>query len=437
MATTIFSKQLNYANLLTEEYSILLGPTKSPDVVLGSSFDMNDRSNPRAKGKGLKNVIQISDEDNLETESDPQSYTYEIRKVETIEEEMFKFSLHFSGSYGIVSGSLDYTKTQKDFEQNDIFYLEFESISNAKTIKDVNAITFRTDPKAELITDFKERFSQFNSDYGSHYTRTIYYGSRLVIRAKSKIKNSELSESLSLALKAIGSGFTAGVEYEQVYTKTLKDKNIEISISLMGKLVSPTDSNKNPIFRVIDYATLFRLIEDIRTGEAKIVSCPIKCEIETYKYRLDDYPKCKELFTKPIKSFIAESPYGVPSGTILPWIPKLENCRIDDLTGKVSEIFPPEGWVLCDEKSKYNLVGQFLKGVSKFEDVATLHGETSHKHTLTGETGYEYAGTWDGPEGADNGTGRNWNHKHYINSLPTSDSEHLPPHFNVIYIIKI
>lgn len=435
--STIFSKQLNYSNLLTENYSLLLGPTKSPDVVLGCSFDMNDKNNPRATGKFLKNVAQISDEDNLETESDPQSYTYEVSQVETIEEEMFKFSLHFSGSYGIVSGSLNYSKTQKEFEQNDIFYLEFESISNAKTIKDVNALTFATDPKAELINDFNERLYKFIADYGSHYTRTIYYGSRLVIRAKSKIKNSELSESLSIALKAIGSGFTAGAEFESTHTKTLKNKNVEISISLMGKLVSPDDVNKNPIFRVIDYTTLFKLIEDIRTGEAKIISCPIKCEIETFKYRLDEYPNCKELFTKPLKSVIAESPFGVPSGTIIAWIPKIENCRIDEVTGKVIEIFPPEGWVLCDKNGPYNLSGQFLKGVDNFDDVTQFQGETSHRHSVSGSTGYEYEGTWNGPEGADNGTGRNWNHKHYISELPTTVSEHLPPNFGVIYIIKM
>lgn len=435
--STIFSKQLNYANILTENYSLLLGPTKSPDVVLGCSFDMNEKNSPRATGKFFKNVAQISDDDNIETESDPQSYTYEVSQVETIEEEMFKFSLHFSGSYGIVSGSLNYTKTQKEFEQNDIFYLEFESISNARTIKDVNAITFTTDPKAELITDFNERIHKFIADYGSHYTRTIYYGSRLIIRAKSKIKNSELSESLSLALKAIGSGFTAGAEFESVHTKTLKNKNVEISISLMGKLVSPNDVNKNPIFRVIDYSTLFKLIEDIRTGEAKIISCPIKCEIETFKYRLDDFPNCKELFTKPLKSVIAASPFGVPSGTIIAWIPKIENCRIDDETGKVIEIFPPEGWILCDKNGPYNLAGQFLKGVDDFDDVKKFSGEVSHRHSVSGPTGYEYEGTWNGPEGADNGSGSNWNHKHYISELPTTVSEHLPPNFGVVYIIKM
>lgn len=436
MSTTIFAKQLNYVNLLTEAYTLLLGPTKSPDVVLGCSFDMNDKNSPCAKGKLLKNAAQISDDDNLETESDPQSYTYEISKVETVEEEMFKFSLHFSGSYGIVSGSLDYTKTQKDFEQNDIFYLEFESVSNATTIQDVNAILFRSDPKAELIVDYKERFERFINDYGSHYTRTIYYGSRLVIRAKSKIKNSELSESLNIALKAIGSGFTAGAEFESIHTKTLKDKNVEISISLMGKLISPSDSNKNPIFRVIDFATLFRLIEDIRTGEARIISCPIKCEIETFKYRLDDYPNCKELFTKPVKSVIVDSPYGVPSGTILPWIPKLENCRIDDATGEVIEIFPPEGWALCNENIvDFNLTGRFLRGVANFKDIKGTGGKDIHSHRvttrepITTNRGNTYAHGLDG--------GGSDFHPTVSIDLESDTSDGRPPFFNVIYIIKM
>ena len=92
-----------------------MGPSKAPDIVLGCSFDMNDINLPRATGLFFKPIKEIKDDDNTETESDPQSYTYEITKVQNIEEEMFKFSLHFSGSYGIVGGSLDYTKTEEYF----------------------------------------------------------------------------------------------------------------------------------------------------------------------------------------------------------------------------------------------------------------------------------------------------------------------------------
>lgn len=438
MSTTIYAKQLNIANLLTEEYTVYLGPSKGPDVVLGCSFDMNDINKPKAKGKFLTNISSISDQDNLETESDPQSYTYEITKVQSVEEEIFKFSLHFSGSYGIVSGSLDYQKTQKEYNESDIFYLEFESISNAKTIENISETNFKTQPISESIDDSDERMKQFIADHGSHFVRTIYYGSRLVIRAKSKIKNSELTEELKIALKALGSGWQAGVDGKYEHSKTLKNKNVEISISLMGKLISPSDSNKNPIFRVIDYDTLFKLIEDIRTGEAKIISCPIKCEVESYKYRLQDYPKCKELFFSPFKSTIAESPYGVPSGTILSWIPKLENCRIDEITGKVIEIYPPEGWTICNQNSIYNLDGQFLRGVVNYGDVAQFGGKTSHLHTIIdGKTTEEIEGYKGGPEGADNGGGSNWSHKHSIKNVPTNESEHIPPYFGVIYIIKI
>lgn len=50
MADSIYLKKLNYANILKENYTLYVGPTKSPDVVLGCGFDMNDVNNPRATG---------------------------------------------------------------------------------------------------------------------------------------------------------------------------------------------------------------------------------------------------------------------------------------------------------------------------------------------------------------------------------------------------
>lgn len=437
MADSIYLKKLNYANILKENYTLYVGPTKSPDVVLGCGFDMNDVNNPRATGMFFNKIKPIKDIDNLETESDPQAYTYEIIKAQSVEEEMFKFSLHFSGNYGIVSGSLDYTKTEKHFNQNDIFYLTFEGVSNAETIKTISELEVTKNPKSEEIEDFEKRFRVFNSHHGSHFVRTIYYGSRFVIRAVCNKEEKQLSEKLELALKAIGSGWSAEGKMSSEHIKTLRNSKVEVSISIQGKLCSTTNELSTPIFRVIDYDTVFTLIEEIREGKAKIISCPIKCELESYKYYLSEFPKCEELFYSPIKSTIAKAPYGVPSGTIIAWLPSIENCSIDNATGKVLEIYPPEGWSICDKNSLYNLDGQFLRGVSSFDRIAKFEGNPNHIHTVTGETTEEYKGHWDGAEGADNGAARNWNHRHYIDNLPTSTAENIPPNFTVIYIIKI
>lgn len=436
MAKSIYSKQFNYGNLLKENYTLYLGPTKSPDIVLGCSFDMNDANSPRATGLFLKNITEIKDKDNDETESDPQSYTYEITKVQNVEEELFKFSLHFAGSYGIVSGSLDYTKTEEYFKQSDIFYLNFEAISNAETIKDITEIEFTNEPKAEHIKDIDKRFQKFNAHQGSHFVRTIYYGSRIVIRAKCDKDEKKLSENLEIALKVIGSAGSGEGKLTKEHKETIKNSKVEISISVMGRLITPNNEFASPIFRVIDYETVFNLIEEIRKGEAKIISCPIKCELETYKYILDEYPNCEELFTLPIKSTIAKSPFGVPSGTIISWIPSRENCRIDDVTGNIVEIYAPEGWAICDNNNlDFNLDGHFLRGVTKFEDVKTTGGKDSHSHRvktpqpITVDRGATYGDGLDGG-GVDF-------HPTVSFNLETSDIDGRPPFFNVIYIIKI
>lgn len=432
MADTIFDRDYNLVNLLKENHTLLLGPNKSPDVLLGVGFDINDLYSPIAKGQAFNNIEELQDDDDLETESDPQSYNFSVNQVQTIQEELTRFSLNFSGSYGVISGSVSYETVKTYFEQSNIFYLDFEAVTGAKTIDNISSVTWRTRPVAEDILSIRDRFKQFIADNGSHYVRTIFYGSRVVIRVKTNTKESSFSEKVNLALKAVGASWSAGVDLSYEHQETLKSSSIELSISILGKLKSVADDNKNPVFRAINYDQLFKLIEEIRDGVTKIISCPIKCELETYKYRLNTLPNCKQIFDEISHSTPAESPYGVPSGTIISWIPKLSDCQLD-ADGNVIEIIPPSGWIICNENSDYNLDGRFLRGVNKFEEIKKIDGSPIHKHSISG-TISPY-NRWRANGGLATG-GEEFNHNHTFEGN-SSEESNLPPYFTVIYIIKI
>jgi len=111
-----------------------------------------------------------------------------------------------------------------------------------------------------------------------------------------------------------------------------------------------------------------------------------------------------------------------PSGLILAWY----------ATG--GEI--PQGWAICDGSNNTpDLRGRFLRGVSDFADVGRQMGSETHNHSVSGRTTGEVEGHYGGPEGADNGSGGNWSHKHNFHAQ-TNQSANIPPSTTVLFIMK-
>jgi len=361
MPETIYDKNYNFVNIYLEHHTVNVGPNNSPDIVLGSGYDMNEIEYPLAKGVAFDDIDEVRDHDDLEIESDPQHYEYFLHQVTTIAEEMSNLSVSFSGSYGMVSGSVSYEQAKKNVDESNIFYLELISRTGSSTIRDITSLSWTRKPIAEDILDVRERFKQFVNDQGTHFVRTIYYGSKFVVRASTRNKSQEASEKLRLALNAVGASYQAKAELSYEHKATLQSADVEIGISILGKVIAPDDAQKNPIFKAVSFEKFMGLLEDIANGKAKIISCPIRCEVESYRYRLNQLPKCKEIYSQVFLSQPAESPYGVPSGTVISWIPQRSNCRFDDIGVNVLEIIPPKGWVICDSNSIYNLDGMFCE----------------------------------------------------------------------------
>ena len=96
----------------------------------------------------------------------------------------------------------------------------------------------------------------------------------------------------------------------------------------------------------------------------------------------------------------------------------------------------PTGWVVCGEEVTPELNGRFLIGTKNQNEIGNPVGEATHTHPVTITTGYEVEGGFVSQEGADNHTGRNWNHKHLANGR-TDPSPHLPPSVNVLFLCRI
>jgi len=124
-------------------------------------------------------------------------------------------------------------------------------------------------------------------------------------------------------------------------------------------------------------------------------------------------------------------PRDVPPGAILPWVPKNSDWKDGVLT-------PPDGWAFLQSQFPYPEGSNwaFLKGLkadpANQSKVALYEGKPAHSH----------ADSISGPleaEGTDKFTGEYTiapagSHKHEIR---LSTESNVPPHFSVIFIIKL
>lgn len=136
-------------------------------------------------------------------------------------------------------------------------------------------------------------------------------------------------------------------------------------------------------------------------------------------------------------------------------IERLEALDLGDVKGNILEAFPAgtilvaydklnptvtfgEDWVRCgDADGTPVLEGRFLVGATH-QDVGEEVGEPTHRHLVSGGTGWEDEGhKTQSPEGADNETGYpNWQHRHTMEFLSV-EASHLPPARKVLFLCKV
>ena len=118
----------------------------------------------------------------------------------------------------------------------------------------------------------------------------------------------------------------------------------------------------------------------------------------------------------------------MPAGTMLPY------------AGRGGTAAFPAGWVLCGSNDTPEMNGLFLRGTNEAGRTREIVGFASHTHRAEFRSSSEVDGRRANPrqvpEGADNGRGHNWDHKHRVEG-ETGVAENLPPSLNVLFFCKV
>ena len=113
---------------------------------------------------------------------------------------------------------------------------------------------------------------------------------------------------------------------------------------------------------------------------------------------------------------------GLFAGTILPY------------AGNAASL--PTGWVVCGQDGTPDLGGHFLLGTNDLANVGVFVGSDEHDHSINFQSTEQSSGRFASTtEGADNHTGRNWQHQHRVVGS-TAPTAHIPPAVQVLFLCK-
>lgn len=355
--------------------------------------------------------------------------TVSFIETQDLAEEAQVLHANFAASYGFSSLKAAYNHLTSQTKDRRTIYALITYIHSGISLPS-EQIQWAEDLTAEGIDDKLMRMAQFVGDYGSHYITQLAFGYRVAVRGTYFSSNAQERESFAAAFKVgIGRfGAQGGLTNEQ--KSLLTSSRTEIVSQVFAGKITP---DVPPILRSFDDIGDF--LSKLRSAEIVIKPAPIKAIVNSLWHTIDAtrYPKLKtDFFQTPPSPPTAD--FGVPSGTVLPWIPDLANSSV----ATAEDLIPPDGWMVCNGlNGTPNLTDRFLMGTATLQGAAVTGGSARHSHSVAGRTSFEVAGTRDGPEGADNFTGKpNWNHKHDFH-VQSEEASSLPPYFSVIYIIKM
>jgi hypothetical protein len=355
------------------------------------------------------------------SQSDLENSSFSFFESVTVREEAKYLSAYLSAAYGLSSGDAAY---QYAYERKDTEKSIFVVIQNevAGSSLDTTKLQWASPPPSESVDD-SQRLRQFLDDYGSHYLASINYGYRISIRGALRSTDEKQSTAFKAAFKAAFGSFNSAGGISQSTKKTLTQQTVDLRAEVVGALDPPHS------FVLTSYDQIVTFLNDVHKGQIKITRVPVSANARSYWHTLVLYPNTRSALSE-VQGIQATAPWGVPRGTVLPWVP--QNDAI--MRGEDGETFSvPEGWAVCDgQNGTPDLRGQFLRGTSDFKEVKTTGGAGTHRHKgRTGGTGKQMdTSDIDHAEAA----GVTSTHRH---AFETDEASSLPPYAVVIYIMKL
>ncbi|MCW3119445.1 MAG: uncharacterized protein JWM28_3527 [Chitinophagaceae bacterium] len=403
------------------------------NIQLGLGIDLTNPDDPI-----LRNVIPFEQTDgslavtNRNQPIDHNSITESSQVIEAMSEyeEARMLSAYFRGSFGLTSFSaaLNTAGTRRQYER--AVYVILESQGDDDTLI-VPSLTWSNPPNSETIASFDERRMQFIQTYGSHYVSSIKYSFRIALRGA--IQSVDETQRLAFSAAFSGWGVSAGADLQN--SQRLRQMNVHFTAEVFASSIEPQTYANRWIMTSFDDINDFLL--NLRNGVITIKRAPIQASLSSFWPTLLNYPSTRSVLQRNTAPQLTEL-YGVPRGTILPWIPTEDNIieTPDPTTGQLMRtISLPNGWEICTGVNNTPLLDkQFLRGGISLSDIGLRGGNESHSHSGATANAFNHSDGYkiDGDRGSPQASGLSHYHDFSTNAV-----SHLPPYSTVIYIIKI
>lgn len=412
---------------------VVLTPNVGSDFQLGAGVDMSEPGDPVARPisaftlaaapGAFINSLTTSEIENVDEIENSDTAFFE---TSTVAEEARTLYAYFKASYKFASGSAAFSEAYAKKDTHRAVYVVIQNSVTGPTLQTV-ALKWTTAPNAENLpvsSSNDEVMSQFVADHGTHYIAAVNYGFRIAIRGSIETRDESLRRQFAAAMKAKYGGLKASGAVSSSEESTLKQSSVEIRAVVVSGGVSPTSATV-----LYGYDQISKFLADVKTGRVRFKRAPITANLNSYWHTLLPYPRCRTALA-PFDGIESDSPFGVPSGTVIAWSPT-RTQTIDNADG-TKRLGVPPGWAICDgQDGTPDLRDRFIYGTSDVDAVLTIGGESNHIHAV-GDKGSEvYVQAFD-------------RHRHNTavrgyaeNSIVVGRASVLPPFVRLLYLMKL
>ncbi len=362
---------------------------------------------------------------------------WRFRKSRTVIEQALYLNAYFSTDYALGGFEAALSYAQERRSTRDTMFLEITSKS-AEPIPGDFHTTWAEPPFTEALLnadspgDELALLAAFVETYGSHYIESRVEGWRLVWEVSVSKDRSEIRAKVEAAL----SSFQSKGEISAGLREVFQSEHVESNAVLVGTAVYKDSGDGYP-FGGGGLDSIDRFLKDYESNKAVVYPAPISVSVRSYRTTLGDHAETARLLAPSDQGAKLGPPpvYGVPTGTVLAWIPKPEHWR-PDVDG-TEVIHAPEGWEFLDEAlshpetdDAFVLMGTSVDGDGR-DVVGTFAGQASHTHSgrVSRATGKK--------ENCDGGSSRKPSHYKHRHDVSIGAARNEPPHLKVFWIRKL
>lgn len=416
----------NSFNWIKPYYSIAVGVAGGESFRLGRGVDMADPQNwilaPKTPfdpaSLNILNAKPAAAAASVLAPGQVINFTY-IENASEQEEAHYLYA-YFRASYGLASFDAALTRARNERSTSRTVYLFATKEGDSESL--VGGATWPSTLTSETIADPYERAKQFATEYGSHYISQITYGYSIIVRATVNSTSASELTSLTAHLKGSIGALSAGGTVSSSDQSYLQQASVNIVATIVSGGTTPART-----LLLTSFDDLAKFLADFKSGAFMIKDAPVRATLTSWWASLASFPKTRAVFSD--SSVSAPSPFGVPKGSVVAWMPTSEFIDNKD----PDKITYPDGWRLCDGTLGVPNIGSaFLYGTLTIKDRGATGGASSHSHGVAVADASSTKAPKPGPPGG----GSDYADPYHSHAVSVSGAENLPPYFKVLWICR-